>query len=277
MHGVGKLLFNKKFERSKHLNVEMANGTVQFQAVKLNVYTFFTDGLLIDTGSYSLRKYFASYFQSLPVEKVVLTHTHEDHSGNAYLFHEKKIPIYVHELLRESCERKADYPLYRKLFWGKRPAFQAQAVGDVFETTHSTWRTIYTPGHAADHVCYYNETTGQLFTGDLYVTPKTRLVLRDESIPQIIGSIEKLLPLNIEEMYCNHAGFVKDGKQALLRKLDYLKELEHKVLALHGEGRTVEEINTIIFPKKYPIVTLSKGEWDSKHMITSILKAHVPI
>ena len=271
------LLFKKDFQISSHGNVEMANGTVQFQAVKLNVYTFFTDGMLIDTGSYSLRKQFKPFFQSLPIEKVVLTHFHEDHTGNAYLFNERYIPIYMHDLMRESCEQKATYPLYRKLFWGKRPSFKATPITNHFVTEHSSWRTIHTPGHAADHVCYYNETTGQLFTGDLYVTPKTKLILRDESIPQIMRSIETILPLHIEEMYCNHAGFVKDGKQALTRKLDYLKEIEEKVISLHDEGRSVEEITSILYPKKFPIITLSGGEWDSQHIVTSILKERVQV
>ena len=250
----------------------MANGTVQFQAVKLNVFTFFTDGLLIDTGSYSLKRYFQPYLSDLPIEKIVLTHYHEDHSGNAYMFNDQYIPIYMNNIMRVSCELKADYPMYRKLFWGKRPAFKATEVTEEFVTEHATWRSIFTPGHSEDHMCYYNETTGQLFTGDLYVTPKTKLILRNENVPQIIRSLEKLLPLEIEEMYCNHAGFVKDGKKALQNKYAYLKEVEHKVLTLHDEGRDIEEINAILFPKKYPITKFSAGDWDSKHIVTSILK-----
>ena len=269
------LLFKKNFFRERNSNVEMGNGTVQFQAVKLNVYAFYTDGLLIDTGSYSLRKQFKSFLESFPIEKVVLTHSHEDHSGNAYMFNQNYIPVYMSGIMQDCCEQKADYPMYRKLFWGKRPAFKSTEVNSEFVTENATWQSIHTPGHAIDHMSYYNETTGQLFTGDLYVSPKTRVVLKDENIPQIIRSIEKLLPLEIEEMYCNHAGFVKDGKKALVNKLENLKEVEHKVLTLRDGGRSVEEITQILYPKKYPIIKFSSGEWDSKHIVTSILQEHV--
>ena len=253
----------------------MGNGTVQFQAVKLNVFVFFTDGLLIDTGAYSLRKQFQPFFRSLPIEKVVLTHFHEDHSGNAHLFNQQYIPVYMNNIMRESCELKADYPLYRKLFWGKRPPFKSTEIGQYFVTEHASWQTIHTPGHAEDHMCYYNETTGQLFTGDLYVSPKTKVILRDENIPQIIRSIEKIMRLDIEEMYCNHAGYIENGHLALQNKLDNLKEIEHNVLTLHKQGRTEEEITRILFPKTYPIIKLSSGEWDSKHIVTSIVKENI--
>lgn len=252
----------------------MGNGTIQFQSVKMNVFAFYTDGLLIDTGAYTLRKQFQPFLHSLDVEKVVLTHFHEDHSGNAYIFNKKFVPIYMNNLMRESCEFKANNPLYRRVFWGRRPPFKSTEIQKEFVTEHATWQSIHTPGHAIDHMCYYNETTGQLFTGDLYVTPKTKLILRDESVPEVIRSIEKLMPLEVEELYCNHAGFVKDGKRALQNKLDYLKEVEHKVITLHEEGRAQEEIVQILYPKQYPLVKLSRGEWDSKYIVSSILQEY---
>ncbi|WP_153722876.1 hypothetical protein [Sporosarcina cascadiensis] len=113
--------------------------------------------------------------------------------------------------------------------------------------------------------------TGQLFSGDLYVNPKTKLVLREEHIPDIIRSIETVLSHDYEEMFCCHAGYVKDGRKAMEKKLEYLTGLGQKVLDLHGEGCDDREIQNHLFPKKYPITKFSFGEWDSIHMIRSIL------
>lgn len=116
-----------------------------------------------------------------------------------------------------------------------------------------------------------NEATGQLFTGDLYVTPKTKVVLREESIPHIIGSLEKVLTYDFLEIYCNHAGYIENGRDALMRKLNYLKELSYKIEVLNEEGLTTDEITEQLFNKKYPITKFSLGEWDAAHIVSSVL------
>lgn len=59
---------------------------------------------------------------------------------------------------------------------------------------------------------YLNHNSGMLFSGDLFVTPKTKLVLREESVPVIIDSIKRLLQYDFGEVFCCHAGHVPDGK-----------------------------------------------------------------
>ena len=247
---------------------ECVNGISQ---VKLNVYSFYQDGVLIDCGAHALRKYFMSFYEELPIERVVITHAHEDHDGCARYLAKKGLPIYLHEMSIEKSKRKPDYKLYRKFFWGFRPSYDAFPHEETFESRNYKWRVIETPGHAADHVSFLNESTGQLFSGDLYVTPRTKLILRDESIPQIMRSIEHVLTLDFGEMFCCHAGYVKDGRQAFESKLCYLQELTEKVQRLAQEGRSVDEINVLLFPRKYQLATVSGGEWHSKNMITSIL------
>src|SRR5699024_1449792 len=106
-------------------------------------------------------------------------------------------------------------------------------LGDTFTSKSAEWAVIPTPGHAMDHVAFLNKETGQLFSGDLFVHPKTKVVLREESVPTTIHSIEKVLTYDFDEMFCCHAGYVKDGKKALRHKLHHLQSLQHNILTLH--------------------------------------------
>ncbi|WP_432361215.1 MBL fold metallo-hydrolase [Sporosarcina sp. UB5] len=253
-------------------NVRFVNGVVRLNSVKLNVFCFETDGVLIDTGSQSLAEEFNAFFSQADVDQVVITHAHEDHSGGAnYLQTKFGLPIFMNEMAIEECARKADYPFYRKFFWGRRKPFEAEPIGNSFKSRNADWTVIATPGHATDHLAFLNKETGQLFTGDLYIHPKTKLILRDESIPTIIRSIERTLSYDFEELFCCHAGYVKDGRVALQKKLTHLQELQEKTLALHKKGYDVREIHKRIFAKKYPITLFSFGEWHSIHIIRSIV------
>lgn len=269
-------MFVKKNFNQQTINyVQMGNGTVAFQGVKLNVHCFFVDGVLIDTGAASLEKEFQPFFKQLVIDQVVITHFHEDHTGcAAFLQQELNLPIYMKDTMLDYCKKKADYPLYRKVFWGKRHPFQAEKIGKTFSSRNATWDVIETPGHAIDHLVFLNRETGQLFTGDLYVQEKTKVALREESIPTIIDSLRKVLTYEFEDVFCCHAGYLENGRTAIQRKLDYLLTLQGTVIKLYDDGLPPSQISNTLFPKKYPITFLSAREWDSMHIINSIILAH---
>lgn len=267
------MLLKKSIELGSINGIEYANGLVTFRNISLNVYCFAVDGVLIDTGSRSLKKELQPFLLESDIDQVVITHIHEDHSGGASVINKQRnLPIFIHEMSVRECETNPDYPLYRKIFWGKRKPFQAKPIGKSFSSRNSVWDVIETPGHAKDHLAFLNKQTGQLFSGDLFVNQKTKVILRDESIPTIIQSIKRLLTLNFDELYCSHAGFVKDGRVMLENKLEYLLELQYKIVALYKKGYSAKQIQDQLFKRKYPITKLSFGEWDSLHIITSVLK-----
>ncbi|MEB1805899.1 MAG: MBL fold metallo-hydrolase [Bacillaceae bacterium] len=267
------MLFKKSFAQKTVSGVQMGNGTVAFKSVRLNVHCFFVDGVLIDTGAKSLEKLFVPFFKQLDIEKVVMTHFHEDHTGcAAYLQKEHQVPLFMKNTMIEYCKKKADYPLYRQLFWGKRRPFHASPIGDTFQSANATWSVIETPGHAIDHLAFLNQETGQLFTGDLYCQEKTKVVLREESMPVIIESLERVLTYDFDDVFCNHAGHLSNGRMALRNKLNYLLDIQGNILRLYDEGKTPEAINNELFPRKYPITFFSAGEWDSIHIVNSIIK-----
>lgn len=267
------MLLKKDFHQQSVRNVHMGNGSIAFRGFNMNVYTFITDGVLIDTGAKTLEKEFLAFFQQHEIDRVVITHYHEDHTGSASVLQERfGLPIFMSEKKRDDCRRKADYPLYRKLFWGKRHPFHAQAIESTFSSRHFTWEVIETPGHAIDHLAFYNRDTGQLFSGDLFCQVKTKVVLREESIPTVIESLKNVLTYDFQEVFCNHAGYIKEGRKALQRKLEYLQELQGKILKLYEEGMTPDEITNQLFPKKYPITLLSSGEWSSRNIVNSVIQ-----
>src|SRR5699024_12139535 len=100
-------------------------------------YCFFVYVVIIYKRIEALKKQFESFFNQFDIDQVAITHFHEDQTGGAaYLQKERNIPLYVSDIKREYCMKKADYPLYRKFFWGNRKPFEAKQFEDYFQSSN---------------------------------------------------------------------------------------------------------------------------------------------
>lgn len=252
--------------------IEQAMVAVSRAGVTLSVYIYFVDGLLIDTGPARMAQRLRPLFSKWPIEQVLITHHHEDHTGLAHWLQQtKNVPIWMHAKGAEICKKGARLPFYRNVFWGKYEPFEADRVGRTIETENYTFEVIDTPGHAEDHVVLYNRENGWLFSGDLYVTPTPKSSFKFESIPEMIISLEKVLTYDFDTVFCAHKGIVKNGKEAIRNKLHYLLQYEEKVLTLYERGMTPREIQRELFPRRHPMHYLSFFENSPRHFIESIL------
>ncbi|BAC12160.1 MBL fold metallo-hydrolase [Oceanobacillus iheyensis] len=246
---------------------------VEMTAPKMSkVFIFLVDGMLVDTGPQRFEPELIDFYHNISFDSVVLTHNHEDHTGTAPWIQENlNVPIYLHPKGIELCFEDTPYPKYRQLTWGGREPFKPEAVKNTVQSRNKEWEVIYTPGHANDHICLLDKQSGTLFSGDLFVTPKTKVIMKDESIPQIMNSIRTILTYDIGSIFCCHAGYVPDGKEKLKQKLAHLENLYEEIKYLHQKGCSINEIHSKLFPKSYSIISVSNGEWDSLHIVTSIV------
>ena len=236
------------------------------------VYIYFVDGMLIDTGPKILQNELRALYNQNDFDLVTLTHSHEDHVGTAsWIQKNRNIPIYVHPMGIPICENPADYPEYRQTEWGIRKEFQALPLDESILSRNYEWEVIYTPGHADDHVSLFNKETGRLFTGDMYILPTVKVIMKTESISKMIDSIQTLLKLDFGMMYCSHAGYLPNGKEKLKTKLNNLQEIVDSVIDLYKKGYSISEIDKTLFTKKYRVEEYSKGEYSSIHIVHSIV------
>lgn len=242
------------------------------EETRSKVFVYLVDGMLIDTGAENLQKEVSGFVDAHSFDQVVLTHHHEDHTGNAaWIQQNSNVPFFIHPLGQKIIKENGDYPEYRKITWGNRQAFDALPLGDRIRSRTLEWQVIHTPGHADDHVALFHEETGRLFTGDLFVSPKTRVMMKTESVPLIAASLRKLLALPFTSAFCSHAGFLENGRTMLEKKLQHLETLQKTIIELHEKGLALSEIDQQLFQKTYAIIQFSNREWDTRHIISSVL------
>lgn len=239
---------------------------------------YLVDGILIDTGCAHASKELVNALDRVSIIKIINTHTHEDHIGSNGVLQAKYpwIEILAHPLaLPVLAEPRKTQPLhpYRRIFWGWPKPSQGQPIeeGDWVESEHYRFRVLYTPGHAPDHLCFYEEKGGWLFSGDLYVGGRDRALRAGYDIWQIISSLKRVIDLPIQVLYPGSARVRENPAQELRAKVRYLEEMGEKVTDLHNQGKGIDEIARVLFGGPLWIEYITLGHFSRRRLVLSYL------
>ncbi len=247
------------------------SGKASLLGYSIPVWVYLLDGLLIDAGPYSLRKHFMPFFRKSVIRQVAITHIHEDHCGlAASVKREKQVPVYVPRASSKQTYSKGEIPLYRRMIWGKRPAFESREMPEYMETNRFSLRAIPSPGHYDQHVALLEEERGWLFTGDVYVRKNPVVAIKDEDMNVLIHTLEHLLEFDFQTVFCSHAGILEKGREALSAKLEYLSEKREMVRDMRKQGRSSREIEQQLYPGRLPIELISRGEWSRRNIVNTL-------
>ncbi|MDI7274608.1 MAG: MBL fold metallo-hydrolase [Anaerolineae bacterium] len=235
---------------------------------------YWVDGLLIDSGCAFTARELLRATASLPLERIVNTHCHEDHiGGNGLLQRRRGVRILAHPLaLPILANPRLQYlQLYRRLFWGWPEPSEAQAVGDWIETEHYRFQVIPTPGHSPDHVALFEPGEGWLFPGDAFIGGQDRTARPDYDVYAIIDSLKRMAALEPAWLFPG-SGTVRERPAAeMRRKVAYLEDLAAKVRHLHEQGLPVRAIQRRLLGREPHIRWLTLGHFRGEHLVRACL------
>ncbi len=180
------------------------------------------DNVLIDTGTGLNSKYLIESIKDIigtdgVLDRILLTHCHFDHIGGAralieafgsevYAGHIDAIPI-----------RNAD-PLYTLSDdLDIRPIEVSDLFhGDIIDLGQHRLHVIETPGHTQGGVCFYDEISSSLFSGDtIFSNSVGRTDFFGGSIASLRNSIKYLIDIAVKELYPGHGDVTSDWHAAI--------------------------------------------------------------
>ena len=240
------------------------------------VYTFVLDNLLIDTAQRYNRENILKVAKQHDINKIILTHHHEDHTGNvAFLMNELNIEAYAHPTAVKIMGKGYRMSPLAKLMNGsvEKAVLKPISTEDRIQTAHYTLEPIYTPGHCDDHYCYYERNKGWLFSGDLYVADKIKYFANYESLLTQIDSIKKLVALDFDTLFCSHNPKTHGGKQRLQNKLQFFEDFAGTVTRYYEQGHNARQIFALMGMKEnYLNKYITLGGFCAENMVHSVVK-----
>ena len=216
----------------------------------MSVFMYVVDSLVIDTGQSHMAKALLGLLKDKRLNGIILTHHHEDHSGNAArISAQHAIPVRGQRLAAEKMNSGFSIRLYQRYVWGKAPPVDVIPFDDVIEADRFTFTPVHTPGHAKDHTVFLEKRQGWLFSGDLYLGERIKFFRADERFGEQIASLKKVLALDFDILFCAHNPCLKNGKQKIKNKLQFLEDLYGKVGELSHKGYSEKAIIKTLDPR----------------------------
>ncbi|PHH90410.1 hypothetical protein CDD83_3784 [Cordyceps sp. RAO-2017] len=144
--------------------------------------------------------------RQLEISHVLLTHWHDDHVGGV-----PDLVAHDPELASRTYKHEPD------------PDQKPIADGQIFKVEGATVRAVFTPGHAADHMCFVLQEERALFTGDNVLGHGYAVV---EDLGAYMGSLGRMASLGCLTGLPAHGERIAD-LPARLR--DYIRHKEIRV------------------------------------------------
>jgi endoribonuclease LACTB2 len=185
------------------------------------------------------------------VREIILTHLHPDHVGGVNALSEhlwRRVPVAAHRLTAKALAGEVRVDRF----------IEDGEVIDLPGEPHLMLRAMHTPGHARGHLCFYEEATGALITGDNIVGLGSVLIDPPEgNMRDYLDSLERMRALpHLTVLFGAHGPAVGNPRAKIEEYVRHRLEREENILRAVREGaclpkEIVGRVYTDVHPKAH--------------------------
>jgi len=135
------------------------------------------------------------------------------------------------------------------------------------------------PGHSETHVALWEEATGTVFTGDLFVSPGASAVLVQENPYDLVESLRRVAAVEPRLILTGHGLMLANPALRLRIKADRVEGAAARAVDLHHAGMAERDIVRDIFPtgnrRDRFVEALTQGEFSRLNFIRAAVRKDV--
>jgi endoribonuclease LACTB2 len=186
------------------------------------------------------------------MREIILTHVHPDHIAGVNALNDhlkssygKTAPVAAHRSTGESLKGQFDVDRF----------IEDDEVIALDGSPSIRLRALHTPGHARGHLCFYDEQTGSLISGDNVVGFGSVLIDPPEgNMRDYLASLERMRALpNLSVMFGGHGPAIANPYEKLSEYISHRLEREQSILAAVRDGAsTPKEIVSLVYTDVSP-------------------------
>ena len=240
-------------------------------AIGYEVSAYLVRGVLIDTG---FRHVEADLIRALSRHRArgtIVSHWHEDHAGNAPML-ARIMPMWMPPRTEANLRERPQIRFYRHFTWG-RPEPLRQPL-EPFDFAPLV--ALAMPGHSADHHVVFDSETATLFSADLWLGIRVRVVGADENPYEILTSLERAIRLEPRRMFDAHRGLVENPVGALRAKKQWLETTVTDIERRLDAGDDERQILRSVLGGEEVAGLLSQGEYSRRNLVRAVRRCRAP-
>jgi endoribonuclease LACTB2 len=240
-------------------------------AAGYDVSIYIARGVLIDTGFPRASRELARLVSELNPAGAMVTHWHEDHAGNCPLLARLGVPLAMSDQTFGMLRARSPIRLYRRLVWGRPSPFPEHHQ----HFTHPSLSLLHTPGHSDDHHVIWDAERRTLFSGDLWLGVRARVMHEHEEPHRIVRSLRRVAELEPRRMFDAHRGLVGDPRGAIAARITFLEDTIGEIERALATGRSERQVVREVLGGEEFSALVSLGEYARRNFVRAVQRAMV--
>ena len=186
--------------------------------------------------------------------------------------------VFAGPITLKSVHKPYSLPQFFQWVWGEpKPVKEARKFEEPSVSVGKlNFEVVDLSGHCEEMFGFWEPEKGWFFSSDAVPLPsRKQMAMPEENIPKMISRMKEIRDLDVKVLFDGHRGPIPNPREHIETRINFLSQLQTRVLSMAETGKTIPEIKTELgFPEPWYLPN-TEGRFEIEHLIRSLLEDSV--